>query len=257
MMAISIKSDAEIEKMRQAADILVRAHELVAEHIKIGVTTQELDQIAEKYILSQGAAPSFKGYGGFPATICASINEEVVHGIPSERKLQQGDLLSVDIGVYHNGYHSDAARSYGIGEISEELQRLIDVTKESFYQGIKFAKAGHHLSEISQAVQNYAEDNGFSVVRDLVGHGIGKELHEEPQIPNYKTPGRGPKLEKGMVLAIEPMINVGTWEINVLDDNWTIVTRDGMPSAHYENTIVITDDEPEILTIRKVDTEVS
>lgn len=256
-MAISIKSDAEIEIMRQAADILVRTHQLVAEHIKIGVTTQELNDIAEKYIISQKATPSFKDYGGFPASICTSINNEVVHGIPSQRKLQQGDLISVDIGVYHNGYHTDSARSYGVGELSAEMQKLIDVTRESFYQGIKYAKSGHHLSEISQAIQKYAESNGFSVVRDLVGHGIGKELHEEPQIPNYKTPGRGPKLQKGMVLAIEPMINIGTWQVNVLEDNWTIVTRDGLPSAHYENTIVITDGEPEILTIPKVDTEVN
>lgn len=255
-MAISIKSDAEIEKMRQAADILVKTHQLIADHIKIGITTKELDEIAEKYIISQGAKPSFKNYNGFPAAICTSINEEVVHGFPSRRKLQQGDLFSVDIGVYFNGYHSDAARSYGIGEVSSEIQRLMDVTKESFYQGLKFAKVGHHLSEISQAIQKYAEDNGFSVVRDLVGHGIGKELHEEPQIPNYKTPGRGPKLQKGMVLAIEPMINMGTWQVNVLEDDWTIVTRDGLPSAHYENTIAITDEEPEILTIPRVDTEV-
>lgn len=256
-MAISIKSDAEIEKMRQAADILAKTHELVAKHLKVGVTTKELDQIAESYIISQGAIPSFKDYGGYPATICASINDEVVHGIPSKRKLQQGDILSVDIGVYLNGYHSDAARSYGIGELSEDMQKLIDVTKQSFYEGIKFAKAGNHLSEISQAIQRYAESNGFSIVRDLVGHGIGKELHEEPQIPNYKTPGRGPKLRKGMVLAIEPMVNMGTWEVNTLDDDWTVVTRDGMPSAHYENTIVITDGEPEILTISKEDTEVN
>lgn len=256
-MAISIKSDAEIEIMRQAADILIRTHELIAKHIRIGITTRELDQIAESYIISQGATPSFKGYGGFPAAICASINDEVVHGFPSERKLQQGDIVSIDAGVYLNGYHSDAARSYGVGELSPDMQKLIDVTRQSFYEGIKFAKAGHHLSEISQAIQQYAESHGFSVVRDLVGHGIGKELHEEPQIPNYKTPGRGPKLRKGMVLAIEPMINMGTWEIDILDDDWTVVTRDGMPSAHYENTIVITDGEPEILTIPKEDTEVN
>ncbi len=256
-MAISIKSDAEIEKMRQAAKILVETHDLIATHIKVGITTRELDQIAESYIISQGAIPSFKDYGGYPATICASINDEVVHGIPSNRKLQQGDILSVDAGVYLNGYHSDAARSYGIGELSPDMQKLIDVTKQSFYEGIKFAKVGNHLSEISQAIQRYAEGHGFSIVKDLVGHGIGKELHEEPQIPNYKTPGRGPKLRKGMVLAIEPMVNMGTWEVNVLEDDWTVVTRDGMPSAHYENTIVITDGEPEILTISKEDTGVN
>lgn len=255
-MAISIKSDAEIVIMRQAADILVRTHELVANQVKIGITTKELDQMAEEYILSQGATPSFKGYGGFPATICASVNEEVVHGFPSKRKLQQGDILSVDIGVYYKGYHSDAARTYGIGKLSADMQRLIDVTRQSFYEGIKFAKDGHHLSEISQAIQDYVEGNGYSVVRDLVGHGIGQELHEDPQIPNFKTPGRGPKLRKGMVLAIEPMVNMGSWEVNVLDDDWTVVSRDGSPSAHYENTIVITDKEPEILTIPRVDTEV-
>lgn len=256
-MAITIKSDAEIEIMRQAADILVKTHELISNNIRIGITTQELDEIAEEYIISQGATPSFKGYQGFPATICASINEEVVHGFPSSRKLQQGDLLSVDAGVYFKGYHSDAARSYGVGEISSEMQKLIDVTRQSFYEGLKFAKVGHHLSEISQAIQTYVEDHGFSVVRDLVGHGIGKELHEEPQIPNFKTPGRGPKLRKGMVLAIEPMVNMGSWEVNVLSDDWTIVARDGLPSAHYENTIVITDGEPEILTIPRMDTEVN
>lgn len=256
-MAISIKSDAEIDIMRQAADILVKTHELIAKQIKVGITTKELDKIAEDYIISQGATPSFKDYQGYPASICASINEEVVHGIPSSRKLQQGDLLSVDIGVYYEGYHSDAARSYGVGEISEEMQRLIDVTKQSFYEGLKFAKAGNHLSDVSRAIQAYIEDNDFAVVRDLVGHGIGKDLHEEPQIPNYKTPGRGPKLCKGMVLAIEPMVNAGTWQVNVLGDDWTVVTRDGMPSAHYENTIVITDDEPEVLTVAKVDTEVN
>lgn len=252
-MAIPIKSDAEIEKMRQAADILVRTHELISNHIQVGITTKELDRIAEEYIISQGAVPSFKGYHGYPATICASINDEVVHGIPSQRKLQQGDVLSVDIGVYLNGYHSDSARSYIIGQPSPEIQRLIDVTEQSFYEGLKFAKVGYHLSDISQAIQQYVEANGFGVVRDLVGHGIGKDLHEEPQVPNYKTPGRGPRLQQGMVLAIEPMVNMGTWEIKVLGDDWTVVTKDGMPSAHYENTVVITDGEPEILTIPKTD----
>lgn len=255
-MAIPIKSDVEVAIMRQAADILVKTHELISRHINIGITTEELDRIAEEYIRSQGAVPSFKDYNGYPATICASINDEVVHGIPSKRKLQQGDILSVDIGVYFNGYHSDSARSYVIGEASPEIQRLLDVTKQSFYEGLKFAKVGYHLSDISQAIQQYVEANGFSVVRDLVGHGIGRDLHEDPQIPNYKTPGRGPKLQKGMVLAIEPMVNMGTWEVNVLSDDWTVVTRDGMPSAHYENTVVITDEEPEILTIPKTDTEV-
>lgn len=256
-MAILIKSDAEIQKMRDAGVILAKTHDLVKENVRVGITTKELDKIAEDYIVSQGGTPSFKGYNGFPAAICASTNEEVVHGFPSERVLKQGDIFSVDIGVYYNGYHSDAARTYGVGEISKDMQKLIDVTKQSFYEGLKFAKHGHHLGEVSSAIQKHIEKNDFSVVRDLVGHGIGKELHEDPQVPNFKTPGRGPKLKKGMVLAIEPMVNVGTWEINVLSDDWTIVTKDGKPSAHYENTIVITEDEPEILTVSKSDTEVS
>ena len=250
-MAIHIKSDNEINLMREAAEILIEAHELVASHIKIGITTKELDQIAEKFIKGKNAIPSFLNYHGYPASACISINEEVVHGIPGNRKLQDGDIVSVDLGVYYKGYHSDAARTYGVGEVSADKLKLIKVTEESFFEGLKYAKPGYHLNDISSAIGSYAEKHGYGVVRDLVGHGIGKQLHEEPQVPNYNTPRRGPKLQKGMVLAIEPMINMGTWQVRVLDDDWTFVTRDGSPSAHYENTVVITDDIPEILTLRK------
>ena len=250
-MAIHIKSDHEINLMREAAEILIEAHELVAQHIRVGVTTRELDHVAEKFIKSKNAYPSFLNYNGYPASACISINEEVVHGIPAKRKLQEGDIVSVDLGVYYKGYHSDAARTYAVGKISDDKLKLMKVTEESFFEGLKYAKPGYHLNDISSAIGAYAEKHGYGVVRDLVGHGIGKQLHEEPQVPNYNTPRRGPKLQKGMVLAIEPMINMGTWEVRVLDDDWTFVTRDGSPSAHYENTVVITDDIPEILTLRK------
>ncbi|WP_069998823.1 type I methionyl aminopeptidase [Cellulosilyticum sp. I15G10I2] len=249
-MPIPIKSDMEISLMKEAAHILIEAHELVGKAVQEGITTKELDAIAETFITSKHALPSFKGYCGYPASACISINEEVVHGIPGKRKLKQGDLVSVDLGVYYKGYHSDAARSYTVGDVSPEILKLIEVTKQSFFEGLKYAKPGNHLGQISVAIQTYVETNGFSVVRDLVGHGIGRELHEEPQVPNYKTPGRGPKLQKGMVLAIEPMVNMGTWQVRVLEDDWTFVTRDGMPSAHYENTVVITNDIPEILTLQ-------
>nr|WP_307991127.1 type I methionyl aminopeptidase [uncultured Niameybacter sp.] len=249
-MPIPIKSDAEIKLMQESAQILIEAHELVAKHIKPGVTTKELDQVAYKFITSKNAIPSFKGYCGYPASACISINDEVVHGIPGSRKLKQGDIVSVDLGVYYKGYHSDAARTYPVGDVSPDVLQLIEVTKQCFFEGLKYAKAGNHLGQISKAIQDYAESFGYGVVRDLVGHGIGEELHEDPQVPNYKAPGRGVKLEKGMALAIEPMINMGTYQVQCLDDDWTFVTRDGLPSAHYENTIVITDDEPLILTLR-------
>ncbi|MGL6175301.1 MAG: type I methionyl aminopeptidase [Cellulosilyticaceae bacterium] len=249
-MPIPIKSDEEIKLMQEAAQILIEAHELVEQHVKPGITTKELDDIAEKYIRSKHAKPSFKGYCGYPGSACISINEEVVHGIPGSRKIKQGDIVSVDLGVYYKGYHADAARTYPVGDVSPDVLKLIEVTKQSFFEGLKYAKAGNHLGQISAAIQQYVEAHGFGVVRDLVGHGIGKELHEEPQVPNYKAPGRGIKLQKGMTLAIEPMINMGTWQVKCLDDDWTFVTRDGLPSAHYENTIVITDDEPIILTLR-------
>lgn len=248
-MSIPIKSDQEIALMKEAAEILIEAHEKVAECIKPGITTKELDTVAEKFIKSKNAIPSFKGYGGFPASACISINEEVVHGIPGTRKIQQGDIVSIDLGVYYKGYHSDAARTYPVGDVSPDVLRLIEVTKQSFFEGLKYAKSGNHLGQVSLAIQEYAEGHGFGVVRDLVGHGIGKNLHESPEVPNYKTPGRGVKLQKGMTLAIEPMINLGTWQVKILDDDWTCVTRDGLPSAHYENTIVITDGDPMVLTL--------
>lgn len=248
-MGITIKTDQEVRKIREAGRILAKTHELLISALKSGISTKELDQIAEDFICSQGATPSFKGLYGFPASICTSINEEVVHGIPSsKRKVKDGDIISIDIGVCLDGFHSDGAKTIAIGEIADETKRLIEVTKQSFYEGIRYARAGNHLYEISAAIQNYVEANGFSVVRDLTGHGIGRKLHEEPQIPNFAVPGRGPKLVKGMVLAIEPMVNMGSYEVRILSDN-SVITRDGSLSAHYEHTIAITDGEPEILTI--------
>lgn len=250
-MAIHIKSADEISLMREAAQILIEAHNLVAAHIKEGVTTNELDAVAREFIKSKNAYPSFLNYNGYPASACVSINEEVVHGIPGKRSLKSGDIVSIDLGVYYKGYHSDAARTYPVGTVDSATLDLIRVTEECFFEGLKYARPGNHLKDISKAIQKHAEAHGYGVVRDLVGHGIGKQLHEEPQVPNFKTPGRGPKLQKGMVLAIEPMINLGTWQVRVLEDDWTFVTRDGSPSAHYENTVVITDDIPEILTLSK------
>ena len=248
-MGIFIKSEEQIEKMRVAGKILKDLIEVLKNEVRPGVTTLELDKIAESFIRERGAAPSFKGYGGFPASICASVNDEVIHGIPSLRKLRNGDIISIDMGSYIGGFHGDCARTSAVGEISEENRKLIDVTEQSFFEGIKFAKAGNHLYEISSAVQRYVESNGFTVVRDYVGHGIGKDMHEDPAVPNYKQIGRGPKLQKGMALAIEPMVNAGTYNIKVLDDGWTVITADGRNAAHYENTIIITDGEPEILTL--------
>ncbi len=248
-MAITIKSEEHIEKMRVAGQILKRLDEILRDEIKPGITTAHLDKIAEEYIRSQGAEPSFKGYSGYPASICTSVNDEVVHGIPSNRKLKEGDIISIDMGSYIGGFHGDCARTYGVGEISETDKKLIEVTKQSFFEGIKFAKAGCHLHEIGAAIQKYVEENGFGVVRDYVGHGIGRHMHEDPAIPNYRQIGRGPKLLKGMVLAIEPMVTAGTYDVKVLDDGWTAVTLDGKNAAHYENTVVITDGEPMILTL--------
>ncbi len=248
-MAISVKNAEQIEKMRESGKIVAETLELLEKAVCVGITTKELDKMAENFIKSRGATPSFKGYRGYPASICASVNEEIIHGIPSLRKLESGDIISVDVGAYKNGYHGDAARTFIVGEVSEEAKKLIDVTRQSFFEGMKYAKAGCHLHQISEAIQNYVEAHGFSVVRDYVGHAIGKEMHEEPQIPNYRMPNRGPRLYKGMTLAIEPMVNVGTFEAKVLKDNWTVVTKDKKWSAHYENTILITDDEPELLTI--------
>ncbi len=248
-MAITIKNEKQIEYMRIAGRITGEVLNLLETKVCAGISTLELDRIAEDYIRKQGAVPSFKGYGGFPATICASVNEEIIHGIPSKRTLKDGDIISIDVGAYINGFHGDAARTFPVGEISDEAKKIIDVTKQSFFEGIKFAKSGNHLHQISGAVQEYVEANGFSVVRDYVGHGVGSEMHEAPQIPNYKVNSRGPRLCKGMTLAIEPMVNAGDYRVKVLADKWTVVTKDKRLSAHYENTILITDGEPEILTL--------
>lgn len=246
---ISIKSPREIELMRSAGKIVAETHEKLKEVIKPGITTLELDRIAEEYIRKCGAVPAFKGYGGFPASICASINDQVVHGIPNSTVLKDGDIIGVDIGAIYSGYYGDAARTHGIGEITALAQKLMRVTEESFFKGMEFAVAGFRLSDISHAIQVYVEENGFSVVRDLVGHGIGTSMHEEPQIPNYGLPGRGPRLISGMTLAVEPMVNQGRYAVKTLSDGWTVITADRSLSAHYENTIVITDGAPEMLTL--------
>lgn len=249
-MPISIKNKEEIELMREAGNIVALTHKLLEEEIKVGMSTLQLDRIAEEFIRSKGATPSFKGYGGYPASICVSLNEEVVHGIPNKKRiLKEADIVSIDVGACFKGYHGDAARTHAMGEVSEEAKHLIRVTKESFFEGLKKVMPNNHLHEISATIQKYVESNSCSVVRDLVGHGIGKQLHEEPQIPNYKPIGRGPKLQAGMVLAIEPMVNAGRYEVRVLGDNWTIVTLDGSLSAHYENTVLVTEEGYELLTV--------
>ena len=251
-MSVSVKSPKEIEKMRKAGHLLEQVHNELAKMIRPGVSTWEIDHEGEKIIRDLGCIPNFLNYNGFPASFCTSINDEVVHGIPSkERILQEGDIISLDAGLIYEGYHSDAARTYGVGEISKEVQQLIDVTRQSFFEGIKYAKAGHHLHEISAAIGAYAEKFGYGVVRDLVGHGIGTSLHEDPQIPNFAQRRRGIRLQPGMTLAIEPMINMGRADVCWLDDDWTVVTEDGMLSAHYENTVLITEGEPELLTLTK------
>lgn len=251
-MSITIKSEKEIEYMREAGRILAIIHEELAQFVRPGITTLDIDKKCRELIKSFNCIPSFLNYEGFPASLCVSVNDEVVHGIPdNEHVLRDGDIVSLDAGVIYKGYHSDAARTIAVGEISKEASQLIEVTKQSFFEGIKYAKQGHHLHEISEAIQNYVESFGYSVVRDLVGHGIGRNLHEEPQIPNFKQKRRGPKLEAGMTLAIEPMVNIGRYDVLWLDNDWTVVTADGTLSAHYENTILITDGEPEILTLYK------
>lgn len=246
---ISIKSAREIELMRIAGRIVAETLERLKEVVKPGITTLELDTIAEEYIKKSGGIPAFKGYNGFPASICSSVNEQVVHGIPSSLVLKDGDIIGIDIGAVYEGYVGDAARSFGIGNIDNEVKRLLRVTEESFFKGIEYALPGNRLSDISHRIQKHVESNGFSVVRDFVGHGIGSSMHEEPQIPNYGPPNKGPRLTAGMALAIEPMVNQGKYAVKVLKDGWTVVTADGKPSAHYENTIVITNGEPEILTL--------
>ena len=245
---IYIKSSAEIAKMKVSGRIVYDTLCEVEKHIQAGITTKELDQIARNYILSQGAKPSFLNYNGYPASICASVNEVVIHGIPSSRKLKDGDIISIDVGAVKDGYHGDAARTFTVGEISSEAKRLIDVTKQSFFEGLKFARHGERLGSVQAAIQKYVEENGFGIVRNYCGHGIGKEMHESPEIPNYGTAGRGIRLVKGMTIAVEPMITYGSYATTVLNDGWTVVTLDGSLSAHYENTILITDGEPELLT---------
>lgn len=246
---INIKSAKEIEIMRIAGKVVAETHEVLKEVIKPGITTKELDIIAEEYIRKCGALPAFKGYYGFPASICTSINSQVVHGIPGNVVLKDGDIVGIDIGAIYEGYVGDAARTHGIGTISSDAQRLIKVTEESFFAGIECAREGYRLSDISHNIQKYVEAHGYSVVRDLVGHGIGKQMHEDPQIPNYGLAGRGPRLAAGMALAIEPMVNQGKYAVKTLSDGWTVLTADGSLSAHYENTIIITKDAPELLTL--------
>ena len=251
-MAVTIKSKKEIELMREAGKMLEEVHNKLADFVKPGISTLEIDQFGEKAIRDLGCVPNFLNYNGYPASICVSVNDEVVHGIPSkDRILQDGDIVSLDAGLIHEGYHSDAARTHAVGNISEEAKRLIEVTKQSFFEGIKMAKAGNHLYDISAAIGNYAESFGYGVVRDLVGHGIGTSLHEDPQIPNFAQKRRGIRLVPGMTLAIEPMITMGRPEVCWLDDDWTVVTEDESLAAHYENTILITEGEPEILTFTK------
>ena len=249
-MSVKIKTPHEIELMREAGRILALVHENLAKEIKPGMSTLDIDRLGEEMIRSYGCIPSFKNYCGYPASICVSVNEEVVHGIPNAKRiLQEGDIVSLDAGVIYKGYHSDAARTVGVGEISKEAQLLIDRTRMSFFEGMKKATAGNFLHDISNNIADYAESFGYGVVRDLVGHGIGSQLHEEPEIPNFRRRTRGPKLRPGMTLAVEPMINIGTYEVLWLDDDWTVISEDMSLSAHYENTILITEGKPEILTL--------
>lgn len=249
-MAVSIKSEREIELMRESCRLLAKVHQELEHAIKPGMSTMDIDILGDKLIRSMGCIPNFKNYNGYPASICVSVNDEVVHGIPSKKRiLQEGDIVSLDAGLIYKGYHSDAARTHAVGQISPEAQKLIEVTKQSFFEGIKQAKAGNHLHDISNAIDDYVTPFGYGIVRDLVGHGIGTSLHEDPQIPNFRQRRKGIRLFPGMTLAVEPMINMGRADVEWLDDDWTVVTEDGSLSAHYENTILITDGEPEILTI--------
>lgn len=248
-MPITRKSQSEIELMQEAGRILAITHNELAKELKAGMSTKDIDTLGETIIRDYGCIPSFLNYCGYPASICVSVNDEVVHGIPSEsRIIQDGDLVSLDAGVIYKGYHSDAARTIMVGTVTEEARRLVTVTRQSFFEGIKYARPGYHIVDIGKAIQRYVEDNGFSVVRDLVGHGIGKRLHEKPDIPNFADKRKGTRLRPGMTLAIEPMVNAGEYDVEWLDDDWTVVTCDGSLSAHYENTILITEDEPVILS---------
>ena len=251
-MSVTVKSQREIELMRESCKILSEVHEKMAEIIAPGISTKDIDILGERLIRSYGCIPNFLNYNGYPASICVSVNEEVVHGIPNKKHiLKEGDIVSLDCGLIYKGYHSDAARTYGVGQVSPEAQKLMDVTKQSFFEGIKMAKAGNHLYDISNAIDDYVTPFGYGIVRDLVGHGIGTHLHEDPEVPNFHTKSKGIRLKAGMTLAIEPMINIGTYEVDWLDNDWTVVTADGTLSAHYENTVLITDGEPEIFTLAK------
>ena len=249
-MAITIKSEREIELMAKAGEILENVHNELEKALHPGMSTKDIDTLGEEIIRSYGCIPSFLNYNGYPASICVSVNQEVVHGIPDKHRIiHEGDIVSLDAGVIYKGYHSDAARTHAIGEVSKEAAELIKVTRECFFEGIKYAKAGNHLFDISAAIGKYASERGYGVVRDLCGHGIGTALHEAPEIPNYEVGRKGVKLRAGMTLAIEPMINIGGYEVDWLDDDWTVVTRDGSLSAHYENTVLITEEEPRILSL--------
>jgi methionyl aminopeptidase len=248
-MGIFIKNDEQILIMRQASRICKNTHELLAAHIRPGITTGELNEIAVEYIRSQGAAPSFLGYRGFPAAICTSVNEHVIHGVPGLRKLKNGDIVSIDIGVCLKRFHGDAARTHAVGTVSDKHKRLMEVTRQSFFEAMKYAYVGVHLHEIGAAIEDYVTSNGFSIVLDWCGHGIGHQVHEDPSVPHTAQKTRGPRLVKGMTLAIEPMVNAGTHELNIHNDTWTVVTKDGKYSAHYEDTVLITDGQPDILTL--------
>ena len=249
-MAVTIKSAKEIELMREAGRLLEIVHDEMGRMVKPGVSTMEINQCGERMIRKLGCVPNFLNYGGFPAAICVSVNEEVVHGVPRrDRILHEGDIVSLDAGLIYKGYHSDAARTHAVGKVSGEVQKLLDATRQSFFEGIKKAKPGNHLHDLSNAIDAYISSFGYGIVRDLVGHGIGSSLHEDPQIPNFRQKKKGMKLIPGMTLAVEPMINMGTWEVVWLEDEWTVISKDHKPSAHYENTILITEGEPEILTL--------
>jgi len=246
---VEIKTRAELERMKKACSIVKEVLEKIEKEIRPGITTKSIDNLAENIIVSRSAIPSFKNYRGYPATICASVNDVVVHGIPSDYVLKEGDIVSIDVGAYIDGFHGDAARTFMVGNCSDVARRLVDVTKESFFKGMEFAKSSCRLSDISHAIQSYVEDNGFEVIRDYYGHGIGRELHEDPTIPNYGKPNRGIRLRPGMVLAIEPMVVEKKYTVKTLEDGWTVVTEDGGLAAHYENTVAITTNGPEILTL--------
>ena len=245
---ISLKTARDVDAMRKAGKITAAARALAGEMVRPGVSTKAIDKAVYDFIISQGAKPSFLHYSGYPASVCVSINEQVIHGIPGSRKIREGDVVSIDVGANIDGFHGDCAATYVAGEASEEAKRLIRVTRESFFEGLRYARTGFRVSDISHAIQEYVEQAGYSVVRDYVGHGVGSKMHEDPEVPNFGKPGHGPRLMPGMTIAVEPMVNMGKFDVRVLSDDWTVVTVDGKPAAHYENTILITSGDPEILT---------